>query len=539
MRNVWRPTCRRSFLSRCFRVLSVPWWRAAPEAPLSEVRHAALIILYRLLFILYAEDRDLLPVRDERYRTYALRERVRRDVGARKDRGDVFSACSGIYWYAFDSLCQLIDRGDSSIGLPPYNGGLFDRTQTPLLARIQIPDQVMADVVDALSFEQSPAGRRYINYRDLGVQQLGSIYERLLEQDVVYESGEITVHPNIFARRVSGSYYTPGNLVDLVIKETVDPLIALRIADFETQAAELDRGLLKRYDPAERLLELKICDPAMGSGHFLVNLVDYLADQVIIAMAEAEARVAGYVSPLYERITRIRETIIRNAEEHQWTIDRQQLDDRYIVRRMVLKRCIYGVDKNAMAVELAKVSLWLHTFTAGAPLTFLDHHLRCGDSLFGMWVHTGIAHVMQHGVPLFLQEPLEHARRSIAKMQLIEDLTDIEIAEVHRSAAVFTDIKAMTDPLNAFLSLVHAFEWLDNGDKADKMVRSSWLDGTFGDPIQIASDADGAIAVSSAPFAALLEEARQLQSEERFFHWQVAFPGVWSDWEKHELQGGF
>ena len=140
---------------------------------------------------------------------------------------------------------------------------------------------------------------------------------------------------------------------------------------------------LKRADPAEKLLELKVCDPAMGSGHFLVNLVDYLADRVITAMAEAEALVDDYISPLTERIDVIRNTIIDNAEKRGWTIDTEQLDDRHIVRRMVLKRCVYGVDKNPMAVELAKVSLWLHTFTVGAPLSFLDHHLRCGDSLFG------------------------------------------------------------------------------------------------------------------------------------------------------------
>ena len=137
---------------------------------------------------------------------------------------------------------------------------------------------------------------------------------------------------------------------------------------------------MKRADPAEKLLELKVCDPAMGSGHFLVNLVDYLADRVITAMAEAEASVDDYISPLTERIDVIRNTIIDNAEKRGWTIDTEQLDDRHIVRRMVLKRCVYGVDKNPMAVELAKVSLWLHTFTGGAPLSFLDHHSAAGTA---------------------------------------------------------------------------------------------------------------------------------------------------------------
>ena len=206
----------------------------------------------------------------------------------------------------------------------------------------------------------------------------------------------------------------------------------------------------------------------MGSGHFLVNLVDHLADRVITAMAEAEALVDDYISPLTERIDVIRNTIMANAEKRGWTIDAEQLDDRHIVRRMVLKRCVYGVDNNPMAVELAKVALWLHTFTVGAPLSFLDHHLRCGDSLFGSWVRTGIDKAKAQGGSLFLDEPLKRAERAAAPMQIIEGLTDAEIAEAHRSAEVFAEIEEMTTPLNAFLSLVHAFDWLNIRDRDDK-----------------------------------------------------------------------
>ena len=521
---------------------------ATPDAPLPEVREAALILLYRLLFILYAEDRALLPVRNARYDDYALREKVRGDVGHRKDRGDVFSASAARYWSAIDDLCRAIDQGDASIGLPPYNGGLFDRQRVPLLANIRLGDEVMADVIDALSFEQTPHGRRYINYRDLGVQQLGSIYERLLEHEIVRDDGEIAVRPNVFARKGSGSYYTPDDLVGLIIQETIEPLVRSSMDDFTAKHSELatnhlpeDRriGQLKRADPAEKLLELKVCDPAMGSGHFLVNLVDYLADRVITAMAEAEASVDDYISPLTERIDVIRNTIIGNAEKRGWTIDTEQLDDRHIVRRMVLKRCVYGVDKNPMAVELAKVSLWLHTFTVGAPLSFLDHHLRCGDSLFGSWVRNGIDRATQQGGPLFLQGPLKRATRAAAPMQIIERLTDAEIAEAHRSADVFAEVEEMTTPLNAFLSLVQAFDWLNICDRDDKTALYAYFLGIFGDPIDIAL---GKIEVltgveGSERFARLLDQAREI--DERFFNWQVAFPGVWSEWESNGIHGGF
>ena len=523
---------------------------AAPEAPLPDVREAALILLYRLLFILYAEDRDLLPVRNTRYDDYALREKVRGDVGQRKDRDDVFSASAASYWSAIDDLCRAIDHGDASIGLPPYNGGLFDGARTPLLGRIRLNDQIMADVVDALSFEHTPDGRRYINYRDLGVQQLGSIYERLLEHEIVRDGDEMTVRLNVFARKGTGSYYTPDDLVALIIKETVEPLVRSRIDAFMARHAELatsplpeDRriGRLKSLDPAEKLLDLKVCDPAMGSGHFLVNLVDYLADRVITAMAEAEATVDGYLSPLTARIDVIRNTIIDNAEARGWTIDTEQLDDRHIVRRMVLKRCVYGVDKNPMAVELAKVALWLHTFTVGAPLSFLDHHLRCGDSLFGSLVRTGIETATEQGGSLFLAEPITRATRAAAPMQILEGLTDAEIAEAHRSAEVFAEVEEMTAPLNAFLSLVQAFDWLNIRDRDDKVVLSAYYAGIFGDPIDIAS---GTIEVvtdvrDGERFAGLLDKARQLLDDERFFNWQVAFPGVWSAWERAGLHGGF
>ena len=283
-------------------------------------------------------------------------------------------------------------------------------------------------------------------------------------------------------------------------------------------------GRLKRLDPAERLLELKVCDPAMGSGHFLVNLVDYLADRVIEAMAEAEALVDGYLSPLAERIDGIRNTIMDNAEDRGWTFDPAQLDDRHIVRRMVLKRCVYGVDKNPMAVELAKVSLWLHTFTVGAPLSFLDHHLRCGDSLFGTWVRPA-AERTEEKSSLFLRGPLEQATRAAAPMQIIEGLTDAEIAEAHRSADIFAEISEMTAPLDAFMSLLHAFDWLGIRKREVKASYLNWLQGTSGDPIDIARKGlSGSAQVDGALTAAL-----ELAASERFLNWQVAFPGVWSE----------
>ena len=310
---------------------------------------------------------------------YMVARQGPRRCGRPQDQEYVFSETAARYWSTIDDLCRAIDQGDSSIGLPPYNGGRFDRERTPLLTKVRISNAVMANVIDALSFERTPEGRRYINYRDLSVQQSVPFKSACLEHEVIREGADRRL-PQYLRSQRSGSDYTPDDLVNFfIIRETIAPLVDERLAAFraksEEQAAS-DKplntrlGLLTRVDPAERLLELKICDPAMGSGYFLVSLVDYLADQVITAMAEAEATVSwgDYISPLANRIEAIRNTILANAEQRGWTVDEDQLDDRHIIRRMILKRCVYGVDKNLMAVELAKVALWLHTFTVGAPL---------------------------------------------------------------------------------------------------------------------------------------------------------------------------
>ena len=335
-----------------------------------------------------------------------------------------------------------------------------------------------------------------------------------------------------------------------IVEESIGPLVQARMDAFEAEAGRMPAdepareqaiAHLAEHDPAEAILALKVCDPAMGSGHFLVSLVDYLADGVIAAMAEAEALAEGYVSPLVGRIQAIRDRILANAEDRNWAIDRDRLDDRHIVRRMVLKRCVYGVDKNPMAVELAKVALWLHTFTVGAPLSFLDHHLRCGDSLFGAWARSGIDKAAEYGGLLLLHASIRQAELSALEMRTIEDLTDAEIAEAHRSAETFAQVEEATAPLDAVLSLVHAIDWLEVKDRDGRTALQSFFGGLLGDPIEIALGRAEASAErpESAHFAELLRKARRLVDEERFLNWQAAFPGVWTNWQSVRPEGGF
>ena len=529
---------------------------AAPaDTPLDDVREATLILLYRLLFVLYAEDRGLLPVKDRRFDDYALRI-ARIDVGQRKDAGDAFSAVARNYWNRFADLATMIDKGDPSVGLPPYNGGLFNADATPLLASIALPDAVMAEAIDILSFEQAGGRRRYINYRDLSVQQLGSIYERLLEFELTRDTdGAVDVRPNIFARKNSGSYYTPDELVLLILDETLAPLIDDALEGFKAALAALKPkdsedyrvAQLQKADPARAITRLKVCDPAMGSGHFLVSLVDRLTNHALDAIEEARSLARDvakldYESPVSEEIRKVRATIRHNADDAGWSVNEEQLDDPQLVKRIVLKRCVYGADKNPMAVELAKVALWLHTFTVGAPLSFIDHHLAAGDSLFGLWVRDALDKAGKGG-GLFLHEPLSNAQRQAVVMRTIESLTDAEVAEAHRSAEMWHDVEAQTGPLDGFVSFMHALEWLDL-KKEDKALVALWLDGRFGEPIPIARGRVAPEGGKARPeevehFTTVWREARALIDEERFLNWEISFPGVWDNWGSVEREGGF
>jgi hypothetical protein len=554
--------------------------RPAPLTPayLADLREAALTWLYRLLFVLYAEDRSLLPTRHRADGLWAMRRDVADAIDAHRGLSERRASHDG----SLRDLWRQIDTGDDGIGLPPYNGGLFRAGRSPLLDRAEMPDAHFAALLDALSRDGTTADRRFINYRDLSVQHLGSVYERLLEYDLVEDAGRITTRPQTFARKTSGSYYTPEDLVLLVIRRTVGPLLEERRAAFRDAAARLasdrrDRGDRRReleaLDPATAFLALRICDPAMGSGHFLVSLVDYLADEVLKATEDAadQAAWAGYASPLLARLESIRARIHAQATQHRWTVHDEQLVDRQLVRRIILKRVIHGVDKNPMAVELAKLSLWLHTFTVGAPLSFLDHHLRCGDSLFGEWVRPALDRFATVG--LFKSQAVKQAELAIGEMSQIEELTDADITEVKRSYATFESVKEDTAELTKLLSVLQGFRWIGQsteaaqrdaralrkeatklalsdpaaakakGEQAKRLDRRSLaletlLEGEFGDPAAAVDLCYGRIG-DADPAKAQIADALAVATDANFLHWQVAFPGVWRNWESAELDGGF
>ena len=222
--------------------------------------------------------------------------------------GGVFSASASSYYDHLMTLFRQIDEGDESIGLPPYNGGLFASEAAPLLRTARLTDKIVGDIIYDLSHTETEGARHFVNYRDMSVQQLGSIYERLLEREPVRDdNGGIVVRPNSYACKDSGSFFTPQELVDLIVDRTLKPLAEERLKAFEDRSKELRSD----HRPiAERHAELLALDPAMGSGHFLVTAVDFLSDYIAevaeYAPAVPEWLDGEYYSPLVERVATIR-----------------------------------------------------------------------------------------------------------------------------------------------------------------------------------------------------------------------------------------
>jgi hypothetical protein len=537
---------------------------------LDEVREATLVLLYRLLFLFYAEDRKLLPVHDERYAPYSVR-RIRQEVRDKNDSGAKWSGTMKNLWLQLQGCFELINVGDDTIGMPAYNGGLFNRARSPLLERTSVPDKVLAPILDTLSRRTEDVLKGWINYRDLSVAHLGGIYERLLEYKLVHEVqaidtykdkpeiNRIVAQPASFARKVSGSYYTHDDLVRLVLRESVGLLARERSAAFEAHLKRLtkktslnpaDWDTIDAKDPASQMLELKICDPAMGSGHFLVTLVDDLADRVLEAIAHASLQVNAqpwaihlaekgrpWQSPVLQRIAAIRQEIKANAQTHGWAVTDAQLDDRHIVRRMILKKVVFGVDKNPMAVELAKTALWLHTFTVGAPLSFLDHHLKCGDSLHGERLDAVQRSLSDLGM-LFQQSDLQRLEIAAKSLEQVADLTDIDIAQAQLSKQLAQEAEQQVAPLKALLDFWRALRWLIPGwpqnlhrlarlGDADQLAALTEILSAHRDLVAVMVDGriDGsgpAVAAANA----LFDQARALAQRESFFHWWTTFPTV-------------
>jgi len=335
------------------------------DAALPVLYENCLIFLYRLLFILYAEGRLLLPVEPKTAKYYKQLS-LAHLLAPLKNFSDYDSQTQTRFYRDIQALCVLINGTDTKANeefrVPRYNGGLFDPAHHPLLDQWAVSDAVLAEVLRQLMFTPEKGRQKFVpfqsvDYSDLSVQQLGSIYEGLLEQHFVRERSKLVLQGDKAERKATGTYYTPDYIVKYIVQQTLAPLLQ-EIEEREPVKAARAAG--KQDDSfAGEVLRLTVCDPAMGSGHFLVETIIFLADEIV-----------------YHPTTKFQAEFVKGESQEQAEIA--------YWRRRVVESCIYGVDLNPLAVELAKLSLWLTTISTDQPLNFLDHHLRCGNSLIGV-----------------------------------------------------------------------------------------------------------------------------------------------------------
>jgi Eco57I restriction-modification methylase len=436
----------------------------------------ALTIVYRILFLLFAEARGLVPQWHPVYRDSYTIESLR-------PAAEGHAAPAGL-WQALQAIARLAHRGciAGTLRVVPFNGRLFAPSAAPLADSFVLDDRVAREVLLAVTTRPGPDRRERITYADLGVEQLGAVYERVLDYAPAAAGGAVTLMPS-GRRKDTGTFYTPRSMTEYLVRRTLAPLV--------------------RGRTPEGVLALRVLDPAMGSGAFLVAACRYLAG------AYEDALVA------------------------EGSVTRSDITaaDRAAFRRLVTQRCIYGVDLNPTAVQLARLSLWLCTLAADRPLTFLDHRLRAGNSLAGARAIDVARQPPGAGprrpaspLPLFESDSLASRLASTIGPRLtLAEQPDDSAAIVRRKERVIEELTGAAAPLASWRATADAWcaAWFWPAN-VDRVTPRAWP----------AFSASLAGASSGLP-ARLDREWRATAStvalRERFFHWELEFPEAFFD----------
>lgn len=360
----------------------------------------SLKILFRLLFQAYAEDRGLLPAgRNESFDANSLKTIAKRNVDTPPE---MFGEAASL-WFDLAQVWNAIDVGNPGWNIPAYNGGLFgqDPEHHPdgaLIKTLELPDSVMGPVLQALLIDMTEDGvRGPVDFRSLSVREFGTIYEGLLEsslsladvdltvdksdawvpalegQAVMAHAGEPYFHSASGERKATGSYFTPKFVVDHLVERAIDPTIDKHL--------EKIAGYLRAGDQAtagREFFDFRVADLAMGSAHFLVAAVDRIEAKMGAFLSQSENQVPGVI----DEISRLRKAAVGALASDEIAI--AEIEDTSLLRRQIARRCIYGIDINPMAVELARLAIWIHTFVPGLPMSTLNHNLVCANSLTGI-----------------------------------------------------------------------------------------------------------------------------------------------------------
>jgi hypothetical protein len=467
--------------------------RSGRWRPPTDTFEQALTIVYRLLFLLFAEARALVPTWHQLYReAYTIDALCRRTV-RRPDAAGLWAALQAISRLAHTG-CRVGD-----LVVTAFNGRLFSPRHTPL-GESALADRSVGHAVVSLATRPSPRGREFVSYADLDVEQLGAVYERVLDYEPARDEGPtrdggpLVLARTSTERKSTGSFYTPRAITEFLVRRTLHPLVAGR--------------------SAEDILALRVVDPAMGSGAFLVAACRYLGD----AAAAALERDRGGLT------------------------DAERLEQRTHLRRAVAERCLYGVDLNPMAVQLARLSLWLTTLAADRPLTFLDHHLAVGDSLLGASLSD-----------LGRQRPGPGRRRRDAAdrpLPLFDDRVDVEMATTvlpdrfRLACEPSASVEAVHDKERTLAALAAAGGPLARWKAAADLWCAGWFAGPAL-PTGLYEDVLSGVLTGRSALAerlrrTVLDDAAAAARREHFFHWELEFPEVFHDAAgRRDPHGGF
>ncbi len=448
------------------------------EQELADLYEQTLIILFRLLFVAYAEDKGLLPLSTAEYEPHSLK-RISRELTERVSgaEGDVvFADSTTDLWDRVTALWSAVALGNTEWGVPAYAGELFDEISPSgaALAKVRLNNSEFGPALLELLVDRTTgegtAGP--VDFRSLSVREFGTIYEGLLESSlsvapsnlgldknasyipvdgddhVVVEAGSIYFHNRSGARKATGSYFTKPFAVEHLLDQALMPSLD---AHLERVKDLLDAG--KDADAADALFDFRCVDLSMGSGHFLIAALDRI-----------EARVTTFLTD--NPIPHVGDELVQlrlAARKHLGPLaDSVEVDDVNLLRRLIARRCIYGVDVNPIAVELARLAVWLHTFVPGLPLSFLNHGLICGDSLTGIGTVDEAVDALApdlgdgYGVPLLREPVIQMLERARPALERLARVTEMTTADLDDSAAAQADALRAIEPARNLFDLIIA-----------------------------------------------------------------------------------
>ena len=473
-----------------------------------------LRIIYRIIFILYAEKRKMLPVKKgiylEHFSLDSMRKLAEKQLRVEKSRD---------LWKKLFITFRLVRDGNKLLEVNSFNGSLFKDENLSIIVgkNLSVTNDIIIRVIRLLTTFKDANIRQNINF-SIEEEEIGSIYESLLDlKPHLASNSEFKLISQTAERKSTGSYYTPKSLIDILTRTTLQPLV-------EDKLKKVGNDLDKKK---KAILDLKVCDPACGGGTFLLSALDFLGKKL------AEVR-TGSDSPL--------EDDLRDA------------------RREILQHCIYGVDINPLAVELAKISLWLRACVKDKPLNFLDNHIKCGNSLIGLGQKTDISGINPDAFKAVSGNPSTGIPKENTKLQnMARKIIRDEIKEQRKSKRKITTITAyMTDTRTADICSAKFQEIIDMSERDPKEIKKKvkryedlrknenylqalnegniwtstffWpFEGTALGEIPRYTTIEQLREKSDDPeLEKLMGKIKNIAQENKFFHWYIEFPEVFS-----------